>query len=412
MRRIRPTLTWCLLASVVAVLIAVGTGPAVQAQAKKAAAKKDPAKKASAKKAPAKKAPAKKAPPKKTPAKKTSPKKAPPKKTPPKKTPPKKTPPKKLTALKRVIDLESPTGIAIQPGTGHIFIASRWGVYRYLPKEHKVSLEIDGYGTTAVYGKGPKYNIGPLGIAFLDQSQLIVGDGSRKDGEELVRVYKVGTKPLAPKKWKKEGEAAITLGPIKPGKDSKKGEGNFYGVAVGAGAIFITSNGDDTKGWILKSVIKDGKPGKLTPAIATKPATGVDAPVAITFSLDGKDLIVGQMGEMNVAGDSLLTIYDPATGKLKKKYATGLSDITGLAYSPKTKKLYATDFSWTDPAKGGLFELQITGDKVTAKKILSFDKPAAIAFDKSGKLYVTEFGTQVKGSKMSPGSLQVIEPGL
>lgn len=386
MRKIRPTLTLCLLASAVTVLTAAGTRSVAWAQAKKAPAKKVPAKKPSTKKSPAKKTPAKKAPPK-------------------------KAPPKKLTALKRVIDLESPTGIAIQPGTGHVFIASRWGVYRYLPTEHKVSLEIDGYGT-GVYGKGPKYNIGPLGVAFLDQSQLIVGDGSRKDGEELVRVYKVGNKPLAAKKWMKEDAAAFTLGPIKPGKQSKKGEGNFYGVGVGAGSIFITSNGDDTKGWILKSAIKDGKPGTLTPAIATKPATGVDAPVAITFSPDGKDLVVGQMGEMNVAGDSLLTIYDPKTGKLKKKYTTGLSDIAGLAYSPKTKKLYATDFSWADPSKGGVFELQVTEDKVTAKKVLSFDKPAAIAFDKSGKLYVTEFGTQAKGSKMSPGSLQVIAPGL
>jgi len=379
------------LASGVAILTAVGTGAVGWAQAKKPAAKEPAAKKAPAKKSPAKKAPAKKTPPKKTPAK--------------------KTPPKTLKALKRVIDLESPTGIAIQPGTGHVFIASRWGVYRYLPKEHKVSLEIDGYGT-GVYGKGPKYNIGPLGLAFLDQSHLVVGDGSRKDGEELVRVYKVGDKPLAPKKWVKEDTAAFTLGPIKPGKQSKRGEGNFYGVAIGAGSIFVTSNGDDTKGWILKSVVKDGKPGALATAIATKTATGVDAPVAITFSPDGKELVVGQMGEMNVAGDSLLTIYDPATGKLKKKYTTGLSDITGLAYSPKTKKLYATDFSWTDPTKGGLFELQIAGDKVTAKKILPFDKPAAIAFDKAGKLYVTEFGTQAKGSKMSPGSLQVVDPGL
>ena len=62
---------------------------------------------------------------------------------------------------------------------------------------------------------------------------------------------------------------------------------------MGDGAIYITCNGDDTKGWVAKSVIKDGKAGPLEPSIATKEATNVDAPVAITFSLDGKELVIG-----------------------------------------------------------------------------------------------------------------------
>jgi len=181
---------------------------------------------------------------------------------------------------------------------------------------------------------------------------------------------------------------------------------------VGGGDIFITCNGDDTKGWVAKSVIKDGKAGPLEPSIATKEATNVDAPVAITFSPDGKELVIGQMGEVNVADDCLLTFYDPKTGKLTKSLKTGLNDIAGLAYSPKTKKLYATDFSWVDTAKGGLFELKIEGDKVTAEKVISLDKPAAIAFDKEGNLYLTVFGTQGKDPEKSPGSLAVIKAGL
>jgi len=232
-----------------------------------------------------------------------------------------------------VTNLDNPSGVAIHEG-GDVFVSSRYGVYRYDPKGKAVHLEIlnDSFNTTDIYGKGPKYNIGPLGVAFMDKDHLVVGDGSRKDGAELVRVYKIGAEDKEHQPYK-ESSAAFTLGPIKAGEQSVKGEGNFYGVAVGAGGIFITCNGDDTKGWISKAEIKDGKPGALTPFITTKVSTEVDAPVGITFSLDGKQLVVSQMGEMNVPGDSLLTIYDPATGKISKKYKTGLSDIAGIAYS-------------------------------------------------------------------------------
>ena len=330
----------------------------------------------------------------------------------------------KLTHL--VSNLENPSGIAIQPKTGHIFIASRYGIYRYDAEAHKVHLEIDTYPeATDIYVKGTfetqtKFNIGPLGLAFMNDDHLVVGDGSRKDGAEFVRVYKINAKPAELDKYAKEDSAVFTLGPIKAGDKSIKGEGNFYGVAVGGGAIFVTCNGDDTKGWVSKAIIKDGKPGELIPTIATKVATGVDAPVPIVFSPDGK-LVIGQMGEMTVVGDSLLTIYDAKTGKLEKKYKTGISDIAGLAYSPKTKKLYCTEFGWMDGTKkdakdkiGGLYELIIKGDKVTKKKIIALDHPAAIAFDDDGKLYVTLFGTKdpKDKSEKSPGGLYVIDAGL
>jgi len=313
-----------------------------------------------------------------------------------------------------VTNLESPCGIAVHPTTGHVFVASRYGVYRYIPdpggNKHSAPIEIAGYPVD-VYGKGPMYNIGPLGLAFLDNEHLIVGDGSRKDGEELVRVYKVGEK--APIEYQKEDAAVYTLGPITKGEQSAMGEGNFYGVAVGGGRIFVTCNGDDTKGWVSMATITDGKPGELKPYIATKEATNVDAPVAITFTPDGKELVVGQMGEVNAPpGDSLLTFYDPATGKLLRSLKTGLHDIAGLAYSPKTGKLYATDFAWANPGEGGLFELVVNGEEVKPNKIMALDKPTALAFDKEGLLYIAAFGTQAPDSDKSPGTLSIIPAGL
>jgi DNA-binding beta-propeller fold protein YncE len=301
-------------------------------------------------------------------------------------------------------DLENPSGVAIHPKTGHFFIAERKGVVRlWEDKDGKWghAFEIDKYPSD-IYGKGPMYDIGPLGLAFMDDDHLIVGDGSRPDASELVRVYKIGAKP--PAKPAAEDSAVHTLGPIGPGMESAKGEGNFYAIAVTNGAMYITSNGDDTKGWIVRSVIENGKPGPLKGYIATKPLLNVDAPVAITTNKAG-ELVVSQMGEVNVAGDSLLTTYDPKTGSLTAKYKTGLDDIAGLAYSPVTGKLYGVDFGWVDPKKGALYEFEIKGDACTPKKVADLDKPTSLAFDKDGNLYVAVFGTAAEGAKTKPGKL-------
>lgn len=320
-----------------------------------------------------------------------------------------------VTAKDRVTNLENPCGVAVHPKTGHVFVSSTLAIYRYLPDEtdrsKKINIEIvTDPANVDEYGKGPVYKIGPLGLGFLEDGRLVVGGGGHKDGSEVVRMYKIGD--AAPEKPLEESSAEQTIGPIAPSEQSTTGEGNFYAVAVGPDAVYFSSNGDDTKGWVLKSELKDGKLGELTLWLATKPLVNVDAPVPITFSPDKSELVVGQGGEVNVPDDSLLTKYDPASGELKFNQPAGLSDVTGLAYSPKSGKLYATDFAWPEPQNGGLFRLDVEGDKVTATKILSLDKPTALAFDKEGRLWVTVFGTAEEGSDKSPGKLLLIEGDL
>lgn len=307
---------------------------------------------------------------------------------------------------KVVIDgLDNPSGITVHERSSHIFLCSREGVHRLIPgKPGKVFPVVAGFETD-IYGKGPMYNIGPLGIACLGDDHIVVGDGSRKDGAELVRVYKIGDYPTD--KPMSEDDAAFTLGPIEAGDESARGEGNFYGVAVNDAGIFVTANGDDTKGWVAMAAVKNGKPGALKPYLATKVATGTDAPVAITFAPDGH-LVIGQMGEMNVPNDSLLTMYDAKSKELKKSLKTGLHDIAGLAYSPKTGKLYGVDFAWADTKQGGLFELMVDGDSVKTRKVVSLDKPTSLAFDAKGNVYVTVFGT-AKDEASKPGQVLMIK---
>ena len=307
-----------------------------------------------------------------------------------------------------VSGLDNPSGIAVRPQTGEIFIATHPGVLQYLADGNLVKTFIGDYpnSETSTYGKGPIYKIGPLGLAFVDRDHLVVGDGSRPDGEELVRIYRLG--PGLAQAGQTEANAVFTLGPITPGEKSVQGEGNFYGVAVGAGAMFFSCNGDDTKGWVAQAKFESQTPGgplpgTLVPFIATKVATGVDAPVAVTFTPDGGELVIGQMGEINVPGDSLLTFYDPRSGELKRKVETGLHDITGLAYSPTTGKLYATDFAWASTEEGGLFELDSESGKTT--KAAPLDKPTALTFTSCGELLITVFGTAKEDSTSPPGAL-------
>jgi len=302
--------------------------------------------------------------------------------------------------------LDNPCGVAVQPGTGHVFVSDSAAlrVMRYVTGDSsRPEAAITGFPKD-VYGKGPMYDIGPLGLAFIDRQTLVVGGGGLPDGSELLRIYTV---PPAGRTISAD-RMKYKLGPLAPSEQTVMGEGNFYGVAVTDQGIYVTCNGDDTKGWISRATLSGGKPGDYAPFIATKVATEVDAPVGITVDKAG-NLVVGQMGEINVPQDSLLTVYNASSGEMISNAETGLFDITALAYSPKSGKLYALDFAWMDTSQGGLFRLDVTGvgldTEVKAVQILELDKPTAMSFAPDGTLYVTVFGTAAEGSSIRPGKL-------
>lgn len=308
--------------------------------------------------------------------------------------------------------LSNPCGIAIHESSGHVFISDSAAhrVIRFDPKTRKTYPVITGFPED-IYGKGPKYAIGPLGLLFLDDETLVVGGGGLVDGKETVQVYTI---PPVGKSIKAE-DCKYELGPIAPGEASAMGEGNFYDLVADGNAIYISSNGDDTKGWVLRIPLNNGTPTSLEPFIATKEATEVDAPVGLAIDAHGM-LVVGQMGEVNVPGDSLYTVYNPKDGSLLTKAPTGLHDIAGLAFSPKSGKLYCVDFAWIDAKEGGLFRLDIStqGGETTVKavKLASLDKPSALAFAADGTLYVTVFGPAEEGVSEKPGSLVKITGDL
>ena len=268
--------------------------------------------------------------------------------------------------------------------------------------------EVVGFASET-YGKGPVYEIGPLELAFADKNTLVVGDGGQDDGLEIVRIYSVGTQPLAKDKVRNAEKMDSFSTTFPPGPDSLLGEGNFYGVAILGTTVFVTCNGDDSKGWIARMELDMKKPAplKLIPFIKSKELTETNAPMGATITPERK-LLVCQFGANNKNPDSLLTFYDPATGKLEQMLKTGQRDLTGVAYSPQTGKLYATDFSWAEPTKGGLYRLEIVGTEVKAEKLAALDRPTALAFTPAGKLYVTTVGAEPAKGKRT-GQLFVFE---
>ncbi len=137
--------------------------------------------------------------------------------------------------------------------------------------------------------------------------------------------------------------------------DDIKGEGNFYALAKTDDAIYVTCNGDDTKGWVSKAAYKGSDVSSFERYLETKTATEVDAPVGITVSPRG-ELVVGQMGEITVPNDSMLTFYDAASKTKLLNLKTNLHDITAVAYSPRGQ-MYVLDFAWADTKQGGLFQI-------------------------------------------------------
>ncbi|HMC12633.1 MAG TPA: hypothetical protein VKH44_15140, partial [Pirellulaceae bacterium] len=176
--------------------------------------------------------------------------------------------------------LSNPCGVAVQPGTNQVFLSDSANGRICRVVNGKLEDVITG-SPKDTFGKGPFYDIGPLGLVFTnDGKSLIVGDGGYKDGEECVRVYPVPEAGKSALNYEKD--ASQKLGPLAPA-DGLLGEGNLYALALTPTALYVTCNGDDTKGWVAKADLNGTKFGKLERWLPTKEMVEVDAPVGIAI---------------------------------------------------------------------------------------------------------------------------------
>ena len=317
-----------------------------------------------------------------------------------------------------VENLETPTGLAIAPQSGDVLIATRYGVYRYQPKPHSIAIEVEGYDVVATMGEDGQFEIGPLSLDFYGDSELVVGDGSKPAGEEIVQTFEIGLEPRGDDPQIQDQDTVKTAGPVPADVAGGEGAGNFVGVAVGDAGIFVSTSGTTPKGWILKIPVKpeeDGAFGEIEPGIATADVAGVGGPGPLAWDAD-EHLVVGLWGGPD-RGDDAIGVFDVETGELVKKYDVEIGEFGGMAYSP-SGTLYVTDMGLSDAEAGGLYKVTFDGDAATAERVIPLDKPAAVMFDADGKLYLTTLGTPEEGKTtadgepFSPGALHLIEAGL
>jgi hypothetical protein len=325
--------------------------------------------------------------------------------------------PPKVKVEPIVNGLDNPMGITIRPGTNELFVSESGAgrVVRILADKPAKSTTIL-MGVPVGAAPAPLgFRVGPLGLVFLDKVTFAVGTGGKGPGQDVVGIY-----ALAGDKTLKFDDAKRKLGPIRAGDNSQTGEGFFHGVAAIPIALFATSRGDSAAGWISRAFLLDGNTNvaDLKPLIKTKALTKTGGPMAVTTGKqliagrmqESGELVVGESGSFDKPHDSSISFYNPKDkGTLLLMVPTGLSDIVGLGYHPRSGNLYAVDLSWSDPKEAGLYRIDSARDdgRMTAKgvKIASLERPTAMAFAQDGILYVTVLGPAKEGSSEKTGQV-------
>ncbi len=283
-------------------------------------------------------------------------------------------------------NLKNPWGVAIRPVIGEIFVSDT-GRGRIIHVTRDSINEIVSEFPMEEFELDRGLILGPMALGFRGRNRLIVGTGGGQDGEDSISVYDIenvenGTLKAKDFEYQK----------ILDADGDQPAEGNFFNMVRSKYSLFVSCNGDKKKGWIASSQLLVNDMGDLKRLIPTNEKAGVPSPGGICISPE-KHLVIAQMGTRDTPGDSILTFYSEG-GELLDKFPTGLSDIVAMAYGPRKKRLYALDFNWAEPKKGGLYKLVAVDSQegCTAELVTYLDRPTAMAFDKNGNLYVTVCG--------------------
>ncbi len=300
--------------------------------------------------------------------------------------------------------LDNPWGMVIRagrdPSGSHELFIAESGAGRVIrvstDQPDKIEEAITGFPVHPLASL-PAVSVGPLGLAFVTRTKLIVtgGQNDKQDGKQEVRVYVLSgdNSRLA------YDEHDHSVGLRRSGNSSQIAVGFLLAVTTNETAAFITMEGASDGGRILKANIEKNRLETLRPFVSHSKSNGLAAPAGITFTPSDRPqfLVVAQQGSFLAPHDSRLTFYTVENGRLALSLSTGLHDIMGLAYSP-SGQLYAVDCAWHDSVQGtgGVYRLDDArqeGRQVCqAVKIASVAHGVSLAFSPDGALYVTALG--------------------
>ncbi len=307
-------------------------------------------------------------------------------------------------------DLDNPAGLALRPtqaksGPYELFFAES-GAGRVLSVSTNALEQVDEVLVDfplGTLGQQPAYRVGPLGLAFISRTKLVVGAKGESPGADLLASFTLPSDDAVLTAAEKDH----AVGPIKAKLAAQIDDLQFGGLAMADRTCFLTTGGQDSQGWIFKSGIEANRLAYLQPFIDLQKIVGFGAPAGIAVIPHPRPayLVVALMGSRDTPQDSRLAFFVPASGELALNLPTGLHDIISLAYSP-TGQLYAADFSWHDEQAGGVYRIddaQIDGRQTCrAVKIASIVRPFSLAFAPDGSLFVTSLG---EGENAKQGTL-------
>lgn len=295
-------------------------------------------------------------------------------------------------------NLQNPRAVAIQPETGHLFVAES-GALRVVrvtsgePEEVVVGFQKD------YTGKSPIYEIGPLALLFLDRNTLLISDGGREAGMDHIRVVKVPEAGEPPVRLKSDFDKRLRLQP----DEQHSADGNFWGMVKLENYLLVTCGDDMRNGWIARAPVRSNRPTNLKRFFSTARSVQTRGPHGITTSPQG-EIVISQTGEVQDSDDSLLLFFGPE-GDFLDSFKTGLNDIYDLAYGPNQGRLYAVDFCNARPNEGGLYKLVGTREGCRSVRMAKLPRPSSLVFAENGDLYVTTVGRFVEGAEVSNGMI-------
>lgn len=297
--------------------------------------------------------------------------------------------------------LADPSGVAVQPGglpaayQVYVSDAAAGRIVRMSSGAPGTATEVITGFPTATTGNGPLDRLGPRGLLFLDDSQLVVATGG-PDGVVL-RTYAV------------PGDGHALPATRSQQQLKRDVDGGCYAMArthpnqaVPDRLVvsFVGARGQDA---LLQCRVQADFLGDLSPFGGGNAPGQWRSPMAVTVS-DRGYVVVGQAGALDASRDSTISFHSPADGATIVSVGTELHDVVGLAYSPSTGDLYAVDYAAAAADDGGVYRIDDVSSPgrpaCKAVKVADVRRPAALAFGPDGTLYVTAVGQSGDAGKL------------